>query len=69
MVEFHGGKELYPSSQVVGAKYVEIGLKLLIGSLSLTIGLRMVGHGEANIISEEASEFFGKGRGKLWTLI
>ena len=69
MVEFHGGKELYPFSGVVGAKDAEIGLELLIGSLSLTVGLRMIGRGEANIISEEASEFFGEGRGKLWTLI
>ena len=52
MVEFHRGKELYPFSWVVGTKDVEICLKLLIGSLSLTIGLRMIGSGEANTIFE-----------------
>ena len=69
MVEFCRGKELYPFSRIVDTKDAEICLKLLIGSLSLTISLRMVGSGEANIISEEASEFFGEGRGKLWTTI
>ena len=69
MVEFRRGKELCPFSWIVGAKDVEIGLELLIGSLSLSVGLRMVGSGEANIISEEASKFFGEGGGKLWTMI
>ena len=52
VVEFCGGKELYPFSGVVGTKDVEICLKLLIGSLGLTIGLRMIDSGEANIIFE-----------------
>ena len=65
MVEFCQGKELYPFSRIVGAKVVEISFKFLIGSLSLSIRLRMVGHGEANIILEETSEFLGKGRSKL----
>ena len=66
VMEFHGGKELYPFSQVVGTKDAEICLKLLIGSLGLTISLRMIGSGEANIIFEKASEFLGKGGGELW---
>ena len=52
MVEFHGGEELYPFSRVFGTKDVEICLKLLIGSLGLTISLRMICSGEANIIFE-----------------
>ena len=52
VVEFRGGEELYPFSQVFGAKDVEICLKLLIGSLSLTISLRMICSREANIIFE-----------------
>ena len=44
---------------------MEISLKLLIGSLSLSIGLRMVGSGEVNIILEEMSEFLSKSRGEL----
>ena len=65
MVEFHRRKELYPFSQVVGTEDAEICLELLIGSLSLTISLRVIGGGEANIILEKMSEFFGKGRSEL----
>ena len=65
VVEFCRGKELYPFSRVVGAKDAEICFELLIGSLSLTISLRMIGSGEANIIFEEMSEFLGKGRSEL----
>ena len=65
VVEFCRGKELYPFSQVVGAKDAEIGFELLIGSLGLSISLRMVGHREANIIPEETSKFLSEGRGKL----
>ena len=50
MVEFCGGKELYPFGWIVGTKDVEICFKLLIGSLGLTIGLRMISSGEVNII-------------------
>ena len=65
MVEFCRGKELYPFSRVVGTKDVEIYFKLLIGLHGLTISLRMIGSGEANIILEETSKFLGKGRSKL----
>ena len=65
VVEFHRGKELYPFSRIVGTKDAEISFEFLIGSLGLSVGLRMIGSGEANIIFEEASEFFGKGRSEL----
>ena len=61
VMEFCRGKELYPFSQVVGAKDAEISFKLLIGSLSLSIGLGMVGSGEANIIFEDVSKFLSEG--------
>ena len=69
MVEFHRRKELYPFSRVVGTEDVEICLELLIGLLSLTISLRVIGSGEVNIIFEEMSEFFGKGRSELRTSV
>ena len=69
MVEFCGGKKLYPFSQVVGAKDAKICFKFLISLLSLSISLRMIGSREANIILEEVSKFFGKGRGKLRTMV
>ena len=65
VVEFCRGKELYPFSRVVGAKDAEISFEFLIGSLGLSIRLRMVGCGEANIILEEMSEFLSKGGGEL----
>ena len=64
-MKFCQGKKLYPFSRVVGAKDAEICFELLIGSLSLTISLRMIGSGEANIILEETSEFLSEGRSEL----
>ena len=54
MVEFSGGEELHPFSQVIGAEYVKIGLEFLIGSFSLSIGLRVVGSGESYVVVEKA---------------
>ena len=65
MVEFCGGKELYRFSWVVGTKGAEICFKFLIGSLGLTVSLRMIGSREANIVLEEMSEFLGEGRSEL----
>ena len=53
MVEFRGGEELRPFSRVIGAEYVEIGFEFLIGSFSLSIGLRVVGGGESYVVVEE----------------
>ena len=69
MVEFCRGKELYPFGWVVGTKDAEVGFKLLIGSLSLTISLRMISSGKVNIILEEMSKFLGKGRSELRALV
>ena len=68
-MEFGRGKELCPFSWIIGAKDVKICFKFLIGSLSLTISLRMVGSGMVNIILEETSKFFGEGRSKLRTTV
>ena len=65
MVEFCGGEELYPFGWVVGTENVKICFKFLIGSLGLSIGLRMIGSREVNIILEEMSEFLSKGGGEL----
>ena len=45
MIEFNGGKELYPFGWVVRAEDAKIHLEFLIGLLSLTTGLRVVGSG------------------------
>ena len=65
MVEFCRRKELYPFSWVVGTKDAEICFKLLIGSFSLTISLRMIGSREVNIILEEMSKFLDKDKSEL----
>ena len=69
VMEFCRGKELYPFSRVVGAKDAKISFELLIGSLSLSIGLRMIGSGEANIVLEEMSKFLSEGGGELRALV
>ena len=48
---------------------MKICFEFLIGSLSLTISLRMISSGEVNIILEEMSKLFGEGRSKLRTMI
>ena len=53
MVEFGGGKELHPFSWVIGTEDAEISLEFLIGSLGLSIGLRVVGSGESHVVVEE----------------
>ena len=69
MVEFCGGKELHPFSQVIGTEDAEVCFKFLIGSLSLTISLGMISGGKANIILEEMSKLLGEGRSTLRTMI
>ena len=54
MVEFGRREELHPFSRVVGAEDMEISLEFLVGSLSLSVGLRMVCGGESYVIVEEA---------------
>ena len=46
VLEFGGRKKIQPMVRVVGAEDVEVGFNLLIGLLSLAIGLRMVGSRE-----------------------
>ena len=45
MVEFCGGEEGGPLFRVVGAENAEVGFELLVGSLSLPIGLGVIGSG------------------------
>ena len=69
MVEFSGGKELYPFSWVVGAEDAEISLEFLIGSFSLSVGLRVVGGGESYVVVEEACQFSCESRSELRAMI
>ena len=53
VVEFSGGKELYPFGWVVGTEDAEIGFEFLIGSFRLSVSLGMIGSGESYIVSKE----------------
>ena len=69
MVEFSGGKELHPFSWVIGAEDAEISLEFLIGSFSLSVGLRVVGGGKSYVVVEETCKFPCEGRSELRTMI
>ena len=65
MLEFCESKEFGPLMGITGAEYTEVGFDFLIGSLGLSISLRVVRSGESNVVFEDSGEFFGKRRGEL----
>ena len=65
MLEFGERKELGPLMGITGAEDTEVGFDFLIGSLSLSISLRVVRGGESNIIFEDSGKFLGERRGEL----
>ena len=69
VLELSRSKELGPLVWVVCTEDPEIGFNFLIGSFSLSISLGMIGSRKVNVVFEDSSEFFGKGRGKLWSAI
>ena len=65
MLEFSKRKELRPLMGVVGTKDTKIGFNFLIGSLGLSICLRMICGGESNVIFEDSGKFLGECGGEL----
>ena len=65
MLEFCECEELGPLVGITGAKDTKVGFDFLIGSLGLSISLRVVRSGESNIVFEDSSQFSGKRRGEL----
>ena len=65
MLELCERKELGPLMGITGAEDTEVGFDFLIGSLGLSISLRVVRSGESNVVFEDSGKFFGKRRGKL----
>ena len=55
VLKFGGREEINPGSRVVGAKDAKIGLYFLIGVFHLSVGLRVIGGGEFDVVLEEAS--------------
>ena len=69
MLELSGSKELGPLVWVVYAEDLEVGFDFLIGSLSLSVSLGVIGGREVDIVFKDSSEFSGESRCKLWTTI
>ena len=65
VLEFCERKELGPLMGITGAEDTKVGFDFLIGSLGLSISLRVVRSGESNIVFEDSGKFFGKCRGEL----
>ena len=69
MVEFCGGKKLHPFRRIIGAEDAEISLEFLIGSLSLSVGLWVIGSGESYVVVEETCKFPCECRSELRTTV
>ena len=69
MLKLGGRKEVQPSFRVIGTEDTKVHFYFLIGTFSLSVGLRMVGSGESDIILEESSQFLSEGGGELGSLI
>ena len=60
---------MHPGLRVVGTEDAEIGFEFLIGSFSLSVGLRVVGSGEFDVIFQETGKLSCERRGELGTTI
>ena len=69
MLKFGSRKEIQPSFRVIGTEDTKVRFYFLIGAFSLSVGLRMVGGGESDIILEESSQFLSEGGGELGSSI
>ena len=58
--ELGRGKELGPSVRVISTEDTEISFYFLISSFGLSIGLRMIGGGEADIVFKDSGEFLSE---------
>ena len=60
---------MHPGLRVVGTEDAEIGFEFLIDSFGLSIGLRVVGGGEFDVIFQKMGKFSCECRGELGTTI
>ena len=65
MLEFGECKELGPLMGITGAEDAKVSFDFLIGSLGLSVSLRVVRGGESNVVFEDSGELLGKRRGEL----
>ena len=64
-MKLSSGKEVHSFLRIIGTEDVKTCFNLLIGSLGLSIHLRMICSGKFDIIVKESCKFSGKGRSKL----
>ena len=69
MLEFSERKELGPLMGITGAEDTEVGFDFLIGSLGLSISLRVVCSGESNVVFEDSGKLLGKRGSELGSSI
>ena len=67
--EFHMRDLIGPGTGIGPTKDPKVRFNLLVDTFRLAVRLRVVGSGEREVVVQEFSEFFDKGRGELWTLI
>ena len=65
MMKLSSGKKVHPFPRIVGTEDVKICFNLLIGSLGLSIHLRVISGGKFDIVVKESCKFSGKGRSEL----
>ena len=65
MLEFCERKEPGPLVGVTSTEDTEVGFDFLVGSLGLSISLRVVRSRESNVVFEDSGELLGECRGEL----
>ena len=63
------GDLISPRTGVGPTENSKVCVNLLVDMFSFSIGLRVISSGEGEVVVEKLVKFFGKGRGKLWTMI
>ena len=56
---------VHPGTRVGPAEDLQVCFNLLVDIFPFTIGLRMIGSGEGEVVVQEFPQFLGKDRGKL----
>ena len=63
------GNLVSPGTQVRSIKDPKVHFNLLVDTFCFTIGVRVIGGGEGEVIVEEFSELLDEGGGELWATI
>ena len=69
MGEFGVRDFVCPGTRVGPAKDPKVRFNLLVDTFRFAVGLGVIGGREGEVVIEELSEFFGKGRSELWAMV